>query len=42
MYGWLVAVIASTVANNDTFIVAFRNSMLDTKKYLTVHEVSEL
>ena len=40
MYGWLVAVIASTISNNDAFIVTFRNSMLDTRRYLSVHEVS--
>ena len=40
MYGWLVAVIASTISNNETAIVKFKIAMLDLKNYLSVHEVS--
>lgn len=39
MYGWLVAVIASTISNNETALVKFRISMLDLKNYLTLHGV---
>nr|XP_018667906.1 uncharacterized protein LOC100185773 [Ciona intestinalis] len=39
MYGWLVAVIASTVSNSEAAEVSFRNSMLATKQYLVVHAV---
>ncbi|XP_076825494.1 uncharacterized protein LOC143471047 [Clavelina lepadiformis] len=39
MYGWLVAVIASTVSNSEAAEVSFHNSMLATKEYLLVHAV---
>jgi len=40
MYGWLVAVIAATLANTQASSANFRISMAVTKQFLTVHEVS--
>lgn len=39
MYGWLVAVIASTVSNSEAAIVSFTNAIQSTKQYLLVHSV---
>lgn len=39
MYGWLVAVIASTVSNSEAAIVGFSNALQSTKTYLEVHAV---
>jgi CRP-like cAMP-binding protein len=39
MYGWIIAVIASTVSNNEAAEVSYRNKLEDTKRYLKVHDV---
>lgn len=40
MYGWLVAVVASTLANSGAAAASFRNTMVVTKQFLAVHDVS--
>lgn len=41
LYGWLIAVIASTVSNSEAAIVSFMNSIESTKQYLQVHGVPD-
>jgi len=40
MYGWLVAVMAATLSNTQAAAASFRNSMIVTKHFLSVHEVN--
>lgn len=39
LYGWVIAVVASTVSNNGTAESLYNNKLQDTKAYLTVHNV---